>query len=88
MAKKLIYCSLLPYISYQSTLGYLKNPPKGYLIPGVDVIGGFQEMRQKLMNGGYTNQYEFVEDIANIVSSLLPHPLSVTQHTVEAKSGN
>ncbi|KAH8898162.1 hypothetical protein GQ53DRAFT_629251, partial [Thozetella sp. PMI_491] len=60
---------ILPFITFQSTLGYLKDPPKGYLIPGVDVVGGFQEIRQKLRNGGYTNQFEFTQDITSIITA-------------------
>jgi hypothetical protein len=60
--------SLLPFLQFQSTLGYLKNPPKGYLLPGVDVISGFIQMRQKLRNGGYKSQYEFTSDISGVVS--------------------
>ena len=62
--------SLLPWASWHSTIGYLKNPPEGYLVPGIDIIGGMQEIRQKLRDGGYTNQYEFTRDVRAIVRIL------------------
>lgn len=69
---------LLPYVEFQSTIGYLKNPPEGYLIPGIDVIGGFVEIRQKLRNGGYHNQYEFTWDISRIFSAAADGHFSYT----------
>ncbi|KAK0710805.1 hypothetical protein B0H67DRAFT_554878 [Lasiosphaeris hirsuta] len=53
----------LPYVSFQSTLGYLKKPPQGYLLPGVDVIGGLVAIREKLRKGGYKNQFEWGLDV-------------------------
>ncbi|KAK0614878.1 hypothetical protein B0T17DRAFT_370680 [Bombardia bombarda] len=60
---------LLPFISFQSTLGYLKSPPKGYLLPGIDVIGGFVQMREKLKSGGYKSQFDFTTDITKIFNA-------------------
>ncbi len=59
--------SLLPYISFQSTLGDLKKPPQSYLLPGVDLVGGMVAIREKLRKGQYKNQYEFVLDIDRLV---------------------
>ncbi|KAK4455372.1 hypothetical protein QBC34DRAFT_460296 [Podospora aff. communis PSN243] len=60
---------LLPYLSYQSTVGYLKKPPKGYLLPPVDIIGGALAIREKLRNKGYSLQYEFVLDIQRMLAA-------------------
>lgn len=60
---------LLPYISFQSTLGYLKKPPQGYLLPGVDLVGGLVAMREKLRKGDYKSQYEFVVDIQRLYAA-------------------
>lgn len=57
-----------PYIVWQSTLEVLSNPPEGYLIPGVDILGGLSQIRAKLSSGGYSGQYEFITDFAYLVS--------------------
>ncbi|KAK3356777.1 hypothetical protein B0T25DRAFT_139219 [Lasiosphaeria hispida] len=59
----------LPYLSFQSTLGYLKKPPQSYLLPGVDVIGGFAAIREKLRKAGYKNQFEWALDIKRVLSA-------------------
>ncbi|KAB5511744.1 hypothetical protein GE09DRAFT_1232333 [Coniochaeta sp. 2T2.1] len=58
---------LIPFLKFQSTLGYLKDPPKGYLVPGVDLLGGLTQIRQKLRNNGYNNQYEFTWDASRLL---------------------
>ncbi|KAK1761538.1 hypothetical protein QBC47DRAFT_370366 [Echria macrotheca] len=58
--------SLLPYMSFQSTLGYLRSPPKGYLVPGVDIIGGLAAIREKLRKGSYKNQLEWALDMRQL----------------------
>lgn len=57
---------LLPYVQFHSTLGYLLDPPTGYLIPGFDVVGGLEEIKSKLFRGGYSNQWEFAWDLQRI----------------------
>ncbi|ATY67388.1 hypothetical protein CCM_09092 [Cordyceps militaris CM01] len=49
---------LKPYIEYQGTLEILKDPPEEYLIPGVDIIGGIEAMRQNLKGNGYQTQFD------------------------------
>jgi len=60
---------LLPYLPFQSTVGYLKKPPQGYLLPAVDIIGGSLAIREKLRKGGYKNQFEFVLDIQRMIAA-------------------
>ncbi|KAI0014922.1 hypothetical protein F4780DRAFT_766241 [Xylariomycetidae sp. FL0641] len=57
----------------QSTIGFLKDPPEGYLMPSIDVIGGLQEVRQNVQDGLYPNQFAFESDILKIVRRL-PEP--------------
>ncbi|OIW26235.1 hypothetical protein CONLIGDRAFT_646420 [Coniochaeta ligniaria NRRL 30616] len=78
IASPLTGVSLMPFIKVQSTLGYLKDPPKGYLIPGVDLLSGLTEIRQKLRNIGYSNQYEFTWDIARLISAAADGHLAYT----------
>jgi hypothetical protein len=53
--------SLLPYISFQSNLAFIKNPPPEYaqkVQPPVDVLGALENMAQKIRAGGYRGEYE------------------------------
>lgn len=59
---------LLPFIKFQSTLEILADPPEEYLFPGVDVLGGFDVMREKLQKNEYAVQYDFMSDLRSIVS--------------------
>lgn len=55
--------SLVPYVEFQSTLEYLKNPPEGYLHPGVDVLGGLSDIADAVKAGEYSSEYDFQTDI-------------------------
>lgn len=66
---------LEPYIAFQSTLEPLADPPEGYLIPGVDVIGGFGQIRAKLKKDLYESQVEFALDLTRVVSSAAVPPI-------------
>ncbi|KAF5870381.1 putative peptidase s41 family protein [Botrytis fragariae] len=63
-----------PYLQLQSTLAYLKNPPQGWLFPGVDVLGGLTQMKTLLLSGEYKTQWDFERDIWSLVN-ILPHDL-------------
>ena len=54
-----LVAAIRPYAEVQSTLAYLKNPPPGYLLPGVDIMGGLDRISQNITNGNYRNEYEF-----------------------------
>ncbi|KAH7141297.1 hypothetical protein B0J13DRAFT_585706 [Dactylonectria estremocensis] len=60
---------LLPFVGFQSTLETLANPPKEYLFPGVDVLGGIEAVRTKLTKNGYKSQYEFMTDLRGIFTA-------------------
>jgi hypothetical protein len=73
---------ITPYIEFQATLAYLKDPPSGYTLSGVDVLGGLAEITQKLKDGSYKNQYCFEKELWILVNVLprdfhfnLPLPL-------------
>jgi hypothetical protein len=61
-----------PYIQFQSTLGFLKDPPKGYPLPGVDVLGGMDTIKKNVQTGVYKTQWAFEKDMFSIVN-VLPH---------------
>lgn len=61
--------SLRPYIEWQSTTSYLKNPPEGYLEPAVDVWGNLDSIAADVQNGEYANEYEFEMAIYTLFQS-------------------
>ncbi|KLU91466.1 hypothetical protein MAPG_09986 [Magnaporthiopsis poae ATCC 64411] len=62
--------SLIPYVEQQSTLGYLKNPPDGYLFPPIDLIGGLKQIKEKLRAGGYKSQLDFAWELNAIYNQV------------------
>lgn len=50
--------SLRPYIEWQSTTAYLKNPPEGYQEPAADVWGDFESIKSRAASGEFANEYE------------------------------
>ncbi|KAK8118553.1 uncharacterized protein PG998_003179 [Apiospora kogelbergensis] len=53
------------FIIFQSTLESLKAPPKGYLYPAVDILGGLDKIAQTK----FSSQYDFDNAIQSLVSS-------------------
>ncbi|EFE42182.1 hypothetical protein TRV_03097, partial [Trichophyton verrucosum HKI 0517] len=60
---------LFPFLEWQSTIDYLKNPPKGYQLPGVDVVGGLKKIRDKVSRGEYPNEYSFQNELTALIAS-------------------
>jgi hypothetical protein len=58
---------LKTHIEFQSNLAYLKNPPSGYSHEGVDILGGLDDIKNKVNSNGYTNEYDFEHDIAALL---------------------
>jgi hypothetical protein len=46
-------------LQFQSTLTYLKDPPRSYQQPGVDLLGGLAALKKGVEDGIFPNQYEF-----------------------------
>lgn len=57
---------LYPYVAQQSTLETLANPPEGYLLPGIDVLGGIEHIATGLKAESYANQYEVMTDLRRL----------------------
>lgn len=49
-----------------STVGDLKNPPKEYFNPAVDLMAEFDALIAKIQDGGVDNQYQFEAEMASI----------------------
>lgn len=54
-------------IEFQSTLSYLKSPPKGYGDESVDLQKGLDDIATKVSNSDYDNEYDFEIDIAKLM---------------------
>ncbi|EGO55876.1 hypothetical protein NEUTE1DRAFT_67901 [Neurospora tetrasperma FGSC 2508] len=57
----------LKYLQFQSTLDSLKHPPSGYKTPSIDLLKGFDKIRQKAEKSIYKSQYEFDNDIKSLI---------------------
>lgn len=62
-----IVTNLAPYFEFQSTIGFLKNPSSGYLLPGVDLFGGLARIESLVRAGGYSSEYDFELDLYTLV---------------------
>jgi hypothetical protein len=52
---------IVPYVRWQSTTAYLKDPPKEYvekIQDPVDLWGDLEVIREKVVNGSYENEFE------------------------------
>jgi hypothetical protein len=68
---------LLNFVPFQSTLEYLKNPPSGYPFPSLDLVGGLNNILNKVQASGYSNEYDFERDIADLFSAAQDGHLTV-----------
>ncbi|KAL2071204.1 hypothetical protein VTL71DRAFT_12439 [Oculimacula yallundae] len=62
--------SMLPYIEWQSSLSYLKNPPAGYQFPSVDVFGSLNTILANIQTGVYKNEHAFQTDLLLLFQSV------------------
>ncbi|OCL04090.1 hypothetical protein AOQ84DRAFT_417072 [Glonium stellatum] len=70
-AKALLH-DIRPYINWQSTISYLKNPPAEYLAKiqqAVDILGGLDAIEAKVTSGGYGGEYEFGSALYQLIQS-------------------
>lgn len=51
--------SIKAYVSWQSTLAYLKAPPASYGLPPVDIMGGLDAIAANVTAGRYASEYDF-----------------------------
>ena len=60
---------IAPFLQFQSTLAYLKNPPKTYQLPAVDILGALDKIRQNVTNGVYKSEHSLQTDIFDLLLS-------------------
>lgn len=61
--------SIRPYVDWQSTLAYLKNPPRSYQLEGVDIIGGLDAISQAISANFYQNELSFQLALNSLIGS-------------------
>ena len=60
---------MVPFLQFQSTLGVLQSPPKGYPLPATDILGGVQKVRDNVVKESYKGEYDFQLDLWNTINS-------------------
>lgn len=58
--------ALKKMVEFQSTISYLKDPPKGYPNEKVDIMAGLDNIKNNVATGVYKNEYDFETDIASL----------------------
>ncbi|KAF4946671.1 hypothetical protein FSARC_14135 [Fusarium sarcochroum] len=57
---------LFRFVSFHSTIDILADPPEEYLVPGVDILGGWDNITAKLGKDLYESQYDFMFDLRSL----------------------
>ncbi|KAF3483077.1 peptidase S41 family protein [Arthroderma uncinatum] len=55
---------------WQTTKDFLKDPPKGYAVPGTDLEGGLAKIREKAASNAYKNEFEFQFELDALVRTV------------------
>jgi hypothetical protein len=71
-------------IQFHSTLAYLKDPPKEYQQPAVDLVAGLEQIQQRVKAGYYQNQYTFEAELQLLVQSAHDSHLVLTAGILSA----
>ena len=58
---------LIAYFQFQSDVTYLKEPPSGYLLAGVDLLGSLAGLQKAVQNGEFKSEILFEEKLAHIL---------------------
>jgi len=54
-------------IQFQSTLAYLKNPPRSYQQPAIDVQASLNTIWQRVQAGEFQNEYTFEVAVQQVI---------------------
>lgn len=68
---------IVSVVEFQTTLSYLESPPARYPHPPVDIVGGPERIRESVLVGNYTNEFEFEFDIYALVNKAFDGHLAV-----------
>ncbi|KAI1481324.1 hypothetical protein F4774DRAFT_374981 [Daldinia eschscholtzii] len=61
--------SLKAFVEWQSTLAWLKDPPKSYGFPAIDIQGSLDKILDTAEQGGYESEYDFQVAITQTISA-------------------
>lgn len=61
--------SLKAFAQWQSTLAWLKNPPKNYPFPAVDIDAALDDIASRAAAGEFNSEYEFQLAIVELIAS-------------------
>ncbi|KAJ5263270.1 Interphotoreceptor retinol-binding [Penicillium angulare] len=56
-------------LEFQSTIDILKQPPSGYGMPSTDLLGGIDDILDKLNSNSYSSQFEMDLDVSHLINS-------------------
>ncbi|KAL1633608.1 hypothetical protein SLS56_002756 [Neofusicoccum ribis] len=79
--------SMKPYLVWQSTQAYLKDPPAEYaekVQPAVDIVGGLDEIAAKVNSDAFNGEYEFGWALYTLIQSAHDGHLSYIPDSVGA----
>lgn len=66
-ATKLVQ-SIKAFVSWQSTLAYLKDPPASYGLPAVDIMGGLDAIAANVTAGRFASEYDFQASMTLLIA--------------------
>lgn len=66
-ATKLVQ-SVKAFVSWQSTLAYLKDPPDSYGLPAVDIMGGLDAIAANVSAGSFASEYDFQASMVLLIA--------------------
>lgn len=59
---------LHPAIEWQSSVSFLKDPPREYLSEAVDLFAGLDTIRENIRERRYPNQFDFAKDLYRLLN--------------------
>jgi hypothetical protein len=74
---------LTDYMQFQSTLSYLKDPPKTYALPAVDILGGLQTITNQVNTDKYTNEFDFEYDTYTLLQKTYDGHVGYTPYLID-----
>lgn len=61
--------SVKAFSQWESTTSYLKDPPAGYGLPPVDILGGFDAIMANVTAGRFESEYDFQLAMTLLINS-------------------
>ncbi|KIX98056.1 uncharacterized protein Z520_06135 [Fonsecaea multimorphosa CBS 102226] len=65
-----VLTGLKALVQWQSTLLWVKNPPANWPFPPVDLVGGLQDLTQKVEDGTITQEIDFETQLVDLITSV------------------